>query len=132
MALTISQFYRFLVCIWLSFNGIALPALIPFPVRDNSITLLAFNLAFSQWLAIFPAKHVLMFAVCTFELGSLICGVAPNMNTLIAGRAIAGLGGTGIFNAALMVITEVSTSTVLAAVPSERPSSSRPWLVGSN
>ncbi|KAF8304793.1 MFS general substrate transporter [Clavulina sp. PMI_390] len=73
------------------------------------VTLLAFNLAFAQWLAIFPAKHVLIFAVSIFEVGSFICGIAPNMITLIIGRAVAGLGGTGIFNASLMVITELTT-----------------------
>jgi MFS family permease len=32
-----------------------------------------------------------------FEAGSALCGAAPDMNALIVGRAIAGLGGTGIF-----------------------------------
>ena len=31
-----------------------------------------------------------------FELGSLLCAVAPNSKTLIVGRAIAGLGGAGL------------------------------------
>lgn len=31
-----------------------------------------------------------------FELGSLICGVAPTSTALIIGRAIAGLGCSGI------------------------------------
>jgi MFS family permease len=31
-----------------------------------------------------------------FEVGSLICGVAPNSKSLIVGRAIAGLGGAGL------------------------------------
>ncbi|KAF8308091.1 MFS general substrate transporter [Clavulina sp. PMI_390] len=72
------------------------------------VTLLAFNLAFAQWLGIFPAKHVLIFAVVVFEVGSFLCGIAPNMITLIIGRAVAGLGGTGIFNGALMVLTEMT------------------------
>jgi len=80
---------------------------LPRPEPSCSITLLAFNLAFAQWLSIFPAKHVTLFAVSIFELGSLLCGAAPNMIALIIGRAIAGLGGTGIFNGALMLLTEV-------------------------
>ncbi|CRL17321.1 Sucrose/H+ symporter, plant [Penicillium camemberti] len=35
-----------------------------------------------------------------FELGSLICGIAPNSTTLIVGRAVAGLGSAGIFTGA--------------------------------
>ncbi|KAF8304792.1 MFS general substrate transporter [Clavulina sp. PMI_390] len=73
------------------------------------ITLLAFNLAFAQWMAIFPSKHVLLFAITIFEVGSFICGIAPNMITLIIGRAVAGLGGSGILNACIMVITEITT-----------------------
>ena len=83
-------------------------ALLPLTATtSHSITLLSFNLAFAQWLSIFPAKHVTLFAVLVFELGSLICGAAPNMITLIIGRAVAGLGGSGIFNGALMLLTEV-------------------------
>lgn len=73
------------------------------------LTLLAFNLAFAQWTAIFPSKHVALFAVAVFEIGSLLCGAAPNMPVLILGRAISGAGGAGIFNSALMILTEITT-----------------------
>jgi MFS family permease len=39
-----------------------------------------------------------------FELGSLICGLAPNSKALIAGRAVAGLGVAGLVNGALTII----------------------------
>jgi MFS family permease len=42
-------------------------------------------------------KWVYIFLIFIFELGSLICGVAPTMEVLILGRAIAGVGGGGIF-----------------------------------
>ena len=71
--------------------------------------MLSFNLAYTQFLTIFPSKHVLLFAVAVFELGSLICGAAPSMFVLILGRAIAGLGGTGIFTSAIMVLTEITS-----------------------
>ena len=38
-----------------------------------------------------------MFAVFIFEVGSLVCGVAPSIYVLILGRAIAGVGAAGIF-----------------------------------
>jgi MFS family permease len=37
-------------------------------------------------------KTVFLVALAVFELGSLICGLAPTSATLIAGRAIAGSG----------------------------------------
>ena len=39
-----------------------------------------------------------------FELGSLICAVATSSKMLIVGRAIAGMGTSGIFNGALTII----------------------------
>ncbi|OAG41652.1 hypothetical protein AYO21_04116 [Fonsecaea monophora] len=52
----------------------------------------------------FPLKNTFVVAVLIFELGSLICGVAPNSDTLIAGRAIAGLGAAGISSGAYTMI----------------------------
>jgi predicted MFS family arabinose efflux permease len=63
---------------------------------------------YSQWNQIFPSKHVLMFAVFIFEVGSLVCGVAPSMEVLILGRAIAGLGAAGIFSGGFIVIAELT------------------------
>ncbi|WWC86979.1 uncharacterized protein L201_001860 [Kwoniella dendrophila CBS 6074] len=73
------------------------------------LTLLGFNLLYSQWMNIFPSKHVMMFAVFIFEIGSLVCGVAPNMDVLILGRAIAGLGAAGIFSGGMIIIAEMTS-----------------------
>lgn len=40
-----------------------------------------------------------------FELGSLICGAANSSAMLIIGRAIAGIGSSGLTNGALMIIS---------------------------
>ncbi|WVQ75390.1 hypothetical protein IAR50_005010 [Cryptococcus sp. DSM 104548] len=72
------------------------------------LTLLSFNLMYSQWMNIFPSKHVIIFAVFIFEMGSLVCGVAPSMNVLIFGRAFAGLGASGIFSGAMVIIAELT------------------------
>jgi MFS family permease len=45
----------------------------------------------------FPKKIVYLAYIGLFELGSLVCALAPNSNALIAGRAISGLGASGIF-----------------------------------
>ena len=62
----------------------------------------------------FPLKTSFIFALFLFELGSLICGVAPTSNTLIVGRAIAGLGGAGVASGAYTIIA-------FAAKPKQRP-----------
>ncbi|KAF3406281.1 putative efflux pump gsfJ [Talaromyces pinophilus] len=49
-----------------------------------------------------------------FELGSLLCGVAPNSSTLIVGRAIAGVGGAGMATGAFTIIA-------FSAEPKRRP-----------
>lgn len=45
-----------------------------------------------------------MAAIGIFEIGSLLCGAAPNSIALIIGRAVAGLGSAGIFSGALIII----------------------------
>jgi len=39
-----------------------------------------------------------------FEIGSLICGVAISSKMLILGRAIAGIGSSGILNGVFTII----------------------------
>ena len=44
----------------------------------------------------FDLKYTFIVSVLIFEIGSLICGVAPTSKALIIGRVIAGIGGAGI------------------------------------
>jgi len=44
-----------------------------------------------------------------FEVGSAVCGSAQSSKALIVGRAVAGLGGSGIMNGALTIISASST-----------------------
>jgi MFS family permease len=46
--------------------------------------------------------------IALFEIGSLFCGVAPNMPFLIFGRAVAGVGAAGIFISILTIIARVT------------------------
>lgn len=64
----------------------------------------AFQLLFGKLYTHFNIKLVFLLAISVFELGSLICGVAPTSTALIVGRAIAGLGAAGIFSGALIII----------------------------
>jgi len=62
----------------------------------------------------FPLKTVFLLSIFVFELGSLICGVAPNAEALIVGRAIAGIGAAGIASGAYTIIG-------FSAPPNKRP-----------
>jgi len=42
-----------------------------------------------------------------FEIGSAVCGAAPNSVALIIGRSIAGLGAAGIFSGAMMTMLHI-------------------------
>ena len=64
----------------------------------------AFQLLFGKFYTIFNVKWVLLSALFIFEVGSLVCAVAPSSLALIIGRAIAGLGSAGIFTGAFVVI----------------------------
>jgi MFS family permease len=52
---------------------------------------------------------VFLSAISIFEIGSLLCGVAPSSNALITGRAVAGLGAAGIFTGALLILMATVT-----------------------
>jgi MFS family permease len=45
-----------------------------------------------------------MFFLFVFELGSMITALATSSNMLIVGRAVSGMGGSGLINGALTII----------------------------
>lgn len=61
---------------------------------------------------------MLLSAIALFEIGSAVCGAAPNSTSFIIGRAIAGLGSCGIFSGAIVVTA--------SSVPLQK----RPMLTG--
>lgn len=50
---------------------------------------------------------MILVAIAFFEIGSLLCGAAPNSNAFITGRAVAGLGSAGIFSGATVLVARV-------------------------
>lgn len=64
----------------------------------------AFQLFFGKLYSVYSLKWVYLSAITIFEIGSLVCGVAPTSTALIVGRAVAGLGSAGIFSGALIII----------------------------
>jgi MFS family permease len=60
----------------------------------------------------FRTKYIFLAFLFLFELGSLICALAPSSVVFIIGRAVAGLGVSGGLNGALTIIA--------AGVPREK------------
>ncbi|THX52564.1 MFS general substrate transporter [Aureobasidium pullulans] len=60
------------------------------------LTLTSFQPLYGKMSDIFGRKSCLLFAYLVFGLGCLACGLAQNMNQLIAARAFAGIGGGGM------------------------------------
>ncbi|KAL4735676.1 major facilitator superfamily domain-containing protein [Aspergillus similis] len=51
-----------------------------------------------------------------FELGSIICGVASSSMALIIGRAVSGMGTSGLINGALTIIAGLLTALFVSAL----------------
>ena len=80
---------------WLS-NGLVMPAT-------------AFVMLWGRIYGQFNAKTLYLLCVVLFEAGSALCGGAPNVNALIVGRAIVGIGGAGIYMGVMTLIAATTT-----------------------
>lgn len=67
---------------------------------------------------LFDAKWVYISSAVIFNVGSALCGAAPNLSVLIIGRVLAGLGGNGMY---------LGTITLLSVKTSDRE---RPGYLG--
>ncbi|UKZ52637.1 hypothetical protein TrVGV298_006418 [Trichoderma virens] len=56
----------------------------------------------------FPLKISFLSAMAVFEIGSLICGVAPSSTSFIIGRTIAGIGAAGVSSGAYIICAYIS------------------------
>lgn len=64
-----------------------------------------FMLAVGQIFQVVNAKWCYLIGIFVFELGSALCGMAPNIYVLIAGRVLAGAGATVIYIGSLFLIS---------------------------
>ena len=78
------------------------------------MTIGGFQSAWGKFYKYFPLKLTFVISIFIFELGSLICGVAPTSTALIVGRAIAGVGAAGIGSGVYTIIG-------FSATPKKRP-----------
>ncbi|KPI45690.1 putative HC-toxin efflux carrier TOXA [Cyphellophora attinorum] len=68
------------------------------------LTTCALQLFFGRLYTFYSIKTVYIVSIVIFEIGSALCGAAPNSPALIVGRAIAGVGSAGIFSGSLVII----------------------------
>ncbi|EMD40562.1 hypothetical protein CERSUDRAFT_111161 [Gelatoporia subvermispora B] len=52
-------------------------------------------------------KGAMLLALSLFGSGTLLCGLAPSMDALIAARAIAGMGGGGVMTVSSVAVTDL-------------------------
>ncbi|MDK9695460.1 MAG: DHA2 family efflux MFS transporter permease subunit [Siculibacillus sp.] len=96
------------------------------PVRLNlAITTYLVTMAVfipaSGWLADrLGARRVFTGAIAVFLAGSILCGAAPSLEVLVAGRALQGLGGA--------MMTPVGRLVMLRSVPKSELISAMAWL----
>ncbi|TAQ89186.1 hypothetical protein B7494_g2485 [Chlorociboria aeruginascens] len=72
------------------------------------------QLPWTKSYSLFNIKWLYIFHVLLFEVGSAIAGAAPSMDSLIVGRAIAGIGGSGMYVGGMAFFAVLTT-------PKERP-----------
>jgi hypothetical protein len=68
------------------------------------LTAAGFILLYGRIYTFFPTKPVFLSGIFLFEAGSVVCGAAQTSTMLIIGRAIAGLGSSGIFTGAILIM----------------------------
>ncbi|EED20035.1 efflux pump antibiotic resistance protein, putative [Talaromyces stipitatus ATCC 10500] len=67
------------------------------------------NLFWGQMYSQFNLKYLYIISIVLFQIGSALCGAAPNMNVLIVGRAICGVGGAGSYVGVMTLISVLTT-----------------------
>ncbi|KAJ3020485.1 UNVERIFIED_CONTAM: hypothetical protein HDU68_010156 [Siphonaria sp. JEL0065] len=81
--------------------------LVPWIGSSFLLTAAPLGTLYGKFADIWGRKPVFIFAIVVFELGSLLCGAATSMEFLIVGRAIAGVGGGGIFALVLIILSDI-------------------------
>ncbi|CAM1502003.1 Fc.00g039870.m01.CDS01 [Cosmosporella sp. VM-42] len=118
LALVIAALYAtmFLVALDRTIIGTAVPRIstefhalddISWYASSYLITSSATQLLWGRIFTFYSTKVVFLIAVVIFEVGSALCGGAPNSTAFIIGRAIAGMGAAGIFSGSSVILTQV-------------------------
>jgi len=68
------------------------------------LTSCCFQLVFGKLYAELDIKWLFIAALAIFEVGSVVCAAAPSSVALIIGRAVAGLGASGLMSGMLVIL----------------------------
>jgi MFS family permease len=68
------------------------------------MTMCTFQLLLGKVYKHYPVKPIFMAGFFLFEVGSAICGAAPSSRVFILGRAVAGLGGSGMITGTMVMV----------------------------
>ncbi|TRX94308.1 hypothetical protein FHL15_004775 [Xylaria flabelliformis] len=60
--------------------------------------------AFGQLFKLFSVKHTFLACIIVFEVGSIVCALAPSSAALIIGRLITGVGGGGLYIGSVVIV----------------------------
>ncbi|KAH6982143.1 major facilitator superfamily domain-containing protein [Ilyonectria sp. MPI-CAGE-AT-0026] len=71
------------------------------------ITSSATQLLWGRIYTFYSTKTAFLITTIIFEVGSALCGGAPNSTAFIIGRAIAGMGSAGIFSGSSVILTQI-------------------------
>jgi len=78
-----------------------------FQILTTAVTNCAFMLIMGRIYTFYSPKWVFLTIIFIFEVGSALCGAAPNATVFIVGRAIAGLGSAGVFNGSIVLLVDL-------------------------
>ncbi|KAF4902655.1 Aspyridones efflux protein [Colletotrichum fructicola] len=76
-----------------------------FTIRSQRIVAsTALQLPYGKAYAQFNVKWIYLGSLVVFEAGSVLCAVAPNSGTLIAGRVVSGVGAAALYSGAINMV----------------------------
>lgn len=85
------------------------------------------NLVWGKVYSQFNIKWTYIATILFFEIGSAICGAAPNMDSLIVGRAICVISGAGMY---VGLMTQLAVTTTIQERPVYVGGAGLVWGVG--
>ncbi|KAH7242786.1 major facilitator superfamily domain-containing protein [Fusarium tricinctum] len=69
------------------------------------LTVTALQPSFGRIYIFFNVKHVYLFGVVVFEVGSILCAAANSSKMFIIGRAVAGVGEAALYSGSMTIIS---------------------------
>lgn len=82
------------------------------------LSVCCFTPIYGRLCDIIGRRGAMMTALTFFGIGTIGCGFAPSMGTLILARAVAGAGGGAMMSVGSIIVTDLSKDSFLLAFPS--------------